>query len=424
MKILYLAHRIPYPPNKGDKIRSFNEIKYLSHSHEVHLACLADNGADLIFRRDLQQYCSRVCVVPLNRTIAKMKSLAVLVNNKPLSVAYFYSPSLQSKVNYWLSSNCYDAIICFSSPMAEYIFGSTVSKSKPSYPLHSAPCAGRGGPRLIMDFCDLDSDKWFQYSRQQRFPINLLYRIEHNRLFKYEKKINQCFDSSVFVSEQEYDLFSRSHLGARNVSVIPNGVDSEYFSPKPTKPNELNEPNKPNEPVLLFTGAMDYHANMDGVTWFVHKIFPLIKQVCPECQFYIVGSSPHAKVADLESISQVTVTGFVADTRSYYNAANVCVVPLRLARGIQNKVLEAMAMAKATVATSKALEGIKAIPKQHALVEDTEEGFARAVLTLLGDRRLRQGLGQRARAFVKANYTWPTHMKKFETLLKAGPITS
>ncbi len=419
MRILYLAHRIPYPPNKGDKIRSFNEIKYISHSHEVHLACLADDSADLIFRNDLEQYCRNICVVPLNTAKARVKSVVSLISETPLSVRYFYSKSLQRTIDQWLSSNSYDAIICFSSPMAEYIFRSTVFKFKQPYALHFAPCAGRGRPRLIMDFCDLDSDKWLQYSRQQRFPVNLFYRIEHRRLLKYEKKINEHFDYSVFVSEQESDLFSRSHPGARDVSVIPNGVDSEYFSPKP---NKLNKPKQSNKPVLLFTGAMDYYANMDGVTWFVDKIFPRIKQEWPKCQFYIVGSNPHSKVTNLERISGVSVTGFVEDTRPYYNAANVCVIPLRLARGVQNKVLEAMAMEKAVVATSKAIQGIDAIPKEHALIEDTREGFSRAILTLLRVPRLRKGLGERARAFVKANYTWPTHMKKFETLLQKGPI--
>ena len=416
MKILYLAHRIPYPPNKGDKIRSFNEIKYLSRSHDIHLACLADNFAHLVYSNDLKEYCSKICVMPFNTMKAKVKSIISLASQISLSVRYFYSRPLQRTIDQWLSSNSYDAIICFSSPMAEYIFRSTVFKFKQPYALHFAPYAGRGRPRLIMDFCDLDSDKWLQYSRQQRFPVNLFYRIEHRRLLKYEKKINEYFDYSVFVSEQESDLFSRSHPGARDVSVIPNGVDSEYFAPQALslKPSALSL----KTPVLLFTGAMDYYANMDGVTWFVDKIFPRIKQEWPKCQFYIVGSNPHSKVRNLERISGVSVTGFVEDTRPYYNAANVCVIPLRLARGVQNKVLEAMAMEKAVVATSKAIQGIDAIPKEHALIEDTREGFSRAILTLLRVPRLRKGLGERARAFVKANYTWPTHMKKFETLLQ------
>ncbi|MFW9916772.1 MAG: TIGR03087 family PEP-CTERM/XrtA system glycosyltransferase [Candidatus Thorarchaeota archaeon] len=422
MKILYLAHRIPYPPNKGDKIRSFNEIKYISHSHEVHLACLADNSADLIFRNDLQQYCSHVCVVPLNTAKARVKSVASLISKTPLSVGYFYSKALQRTIDQWLSSHSYNAIICFSSPMAEYIFRSTVFKFKQAYALRFAPGAGRSRPRLIMDFCDLDSDKWLQYSRRQQFPLNLFYGIEHRHLLKYEKKINKYFDYSVFVSEQEFDLFSRSDPGARNVSVISNGVDCEYFSPKPNKLNKLNEPKQPNKPVLLFTGAMDYYANMDGVTWFVDKIFSRIKQEWPKCQFYIVGSNPHSKVRDLERISGVSVTGFVEDTRPYYNAANVCVVPLRLARGVQNKVLEAMAMAKPVVTTTRAIEGIHAVPEEHVLIEDTGPNFFGAVSRLLKNQNLGNRLGARARAFVKTNYTWPTHMRKFETLLQEGPI--
>lgn len=415
MKILYLAHRIPYPPNKGDKIRSFNELKYLSHSHEIHLGCLADNPADLKYAKNLKQYCKKVHVAPLNKTIAKAKSLTSLFHYRPLSVAYFYSKLLQTTINHWLSSNHYDAIICFSSPMAEYIFRAPTLKYR--FSLRHAPCAMRLTPRLLMDFCDLDSDKWLQYSRHMRFPLNLVYKIENRSLLKYEKRINHLFDHSVFVSQQEADLFSRLYPEARNVSVIPNGVDYKYFSPQASGLEPLALSRK--MPVLLFTGAMDYHANVDGVTWFCDQIFPLIKQEWPKCRFYIVGSNPHPKVRDLENRSHIRVTGFVKDIRPYYQTADVSVIPLRVARGIQNKALEAMVMEKAVVTTSKAMDGIHAVPGEHVLVEDTLGGFSSAVCTLLKDQTRRKQLGKQARKFVMANYDWPTNMKKLDTLLQA-----
>jgi len=274
-----------------------------------------------------------------------------------------------------------------------------------------------GTPRLIMDFCDVDSDKWLQYSNQCPFPFNLVYRIENRRLLNYEKRINFHFDQSVFVSQQEADLFHRLCPEARNVSVIPNGVDSDYFSPQALsfEPSALSR----KKPVLLFTGAMDYYANVDGVTWFCNEIFPMIKRDFPESQFCIVGSNPHPRVRDLANHDGVRVTGFVKDIRPYYQTADVCVIPLRLARGVQNKVLEAMAMAKPVVITTRAIEGIHAIPEEHVLIEDTGPSFSGAVSKLLKNQNLADRLGARARAFVKANYAWPTHMKKFETLLQA-----
>ena len=486
MKILYLSHRIPYPPNKGDKIRSFNEIKYLSSSHEIHLACLADNPADLKHANDLNQYCKKVYVAPLNKTIAKAKSLSSLFHDRPLSVAYFYSNSLQTEINQWLSGNSYDAIICFSSPMAEYLLrspflaarfssGSTSHNQQRETSIQylasstQYPIPNTRYPKLIMDFCDLDSDKWLQYSQKTQFPMSLVYKMESRLLLRYEEQINQLFDNSIFVSQQEVNLFQTLFPKAKNISVIPNGVDYNYFSPYQTAINEHLESSTqypvpstqystssrpairnsqptnhqssivnrqssiaqhpassaqypvPNiqRPILLFTGAMDYHANIEGVTWFCNDVFPAVKSEFPESQFYIVGSKPHPKVRNLGSNDGVRVTGFVEDIRPYYQAADVCVIPLRLARGIQNKVLEAMAMGKAVVTTSKAIEGIRAATGKQVLVEDTPNGFSNMVLTLIKDRETRKRLGTNARQFVMKNYNWSTNMKKLDALLQA-----
>lgn len=411
MKILYLAHRIPYPPNKGDKIRSFNEIKYLSDSYEIHLVCLADNSADLKYEINLTKYCKMVCVVPLKTARARAKSLTSLIYNMPLSIGHFYSHSLQTTINHWLSSNEYDTIVCFSSPMAEYILNQSTNQLI------------NQSTKLIMDFVDVDSDKWLQYSQRRRFPLSLIYRIESRRLLKYEKQINQHFDHSVFVTHQEANLFSRLYPKAKNLAVIPNGVDYNYFSPGAStqQPDQPNKPNKPqkNPPILLFAGAMDYYANVEGAIWFCHQIFPMIKREFPESEFYIVGSNPHPRVRDLSKRSGVRVTGFVKDIRPYYQAAHVCVIPLRLARGIQNKVLEAMAMEKPVVATAKAVEGIQAVPEEHLVVKDTPRDFSDAVSRLLKDEKARKQLGTSARDFVIKNHHWPTNMKKLEALLHA-----
>jgi sugar transferase (PEP-CTERM/EpsH1 system associated) len=446
MKILYLAHRIPYPPNKGDKIRSFNEIKYLSTSHEIHLGCLADNPADLKYESDLKKYCKRVCVVPLKASWAKLKSVDSLVYGKPLSVGYFHSKRLQDTVNHQLSVENYDAIICFSSAMAEYLFRSPPLKlrfsSSKALLKQKAPLASEDSlspyaltlrplnlgpkPRLIMDFCDVDSDKWRQYSQKARFPLSLLFSIENKLLLKYEKRINQNFDHSVFVSQKEADLFSFLCPGARNLMVIPNGVDCEYFSPDKASTtrqfgtHDMKLATNNIQYTLLFNGAMNYYANVDGIRWFCGEIFPMIKKEYPNLQLYIVGSDPHPKVQALGAREGVRVTGFVDDIRPFYHIADLCVIPLRLARGVQNKVLEAMAMGKAVICTRNAIEGIQAVPGQHCVVEDTPVGFSEAVLRFLGNQNGRKRLGARARELVKKNYDWSNHMKRFDSFLQAA----
>jgi sugar transferase (PEP-CTERM/EpsH1 system associated) len=321
--------------------------------------------------------------------------------------------------------------------MAEYLFHSPYFASRFSAQLQQPTCNSQpnkpkkratrnsevGTPKLIMDFCDLDSDKWLQYSQRCSFPASLVCRIESKLLLKYEKQINQLFDHSVFVTEQEASLFSKLYPEAKNVSVISNGVDYNYFSPKQSTlvtQSLMQDPQLAtckSQPILLFTGAMDYYANVDAVTWFHNETFPMIKREFPESQFFIVGDKPHYKVKDLASNDAVQVTGFIEDVRPYYKAADVCVIPLRLARGIQNKVLEAMAMGKAVVATTKAVEGIQGIPEEHVLVADSSHDFTKAVSRLLNDMALRKQLGERARQFVIENYTWPTHMQKLEALL-------
>jgi sugar transferase (PEP-CTERM/EpsH1 system associated) len=409
MTILYIAHRIPYPPNKGDKIRSFNEIKHLSSFHKVDLVCLADNIDDLKFKSDLEKYCRQVFVQHLKISQAKLRGFINLIRGKAISVGYFYMKKIQQVIDRWISDTVYDAIICFSSPMAEYLFQSPFL----SHCFSKFAQPATRNPKLIMDFCDLDSDKWLQYSQRSKFPLNLIYRIENKRLLKYEKKINKSFDNSVFVSQQEADLFYRLFPEVKNISVIGNGVDYEYFSPEFRTLN-------PDPRTLMFTGAMDYWANVDGVLWFCEKIFPMIRAGYPKVQFYIVGSNPNPEIQKLGSNKCINVTGFVEDIRPYYNNADICVIPLRIARGVQNKILEAMSMGKAVVTTSTAVQSIKATSGVHLLVEDNSDKFAEAVSMLLENHTLRNYLGTNARQFIKSNYNWQKNMKKFEELVKTN----
>ncbi len=408
-KILYLSHCCPFPPNKGEKIRAYHEIIHLARHCEVHLACLTRDREELKYYDDLASFCSSVKILPFNERWAKISSLPYLATPLPLSVPFFYHHELQDYIDSLFNQETFDAILCFSSPMAEYVF--RARKSSRNWQLN-----GRR-PQLIMDFCDLDSDKWCQYASSSAWPLSAVYSREGRELLAYEYRINRIFDHSVFISKPEIDLFQRLRPKAEKLTVIPNGVDFDYFRPGVVTPAPLAEIAPSAGPVLLFTGAMDYQANVDGVLWFTEKIYPLIKQAMPEVHFFIVGSRPLPKIEKLNGRDDITVTGFVDDIRPYQEAATMVVVPLRQARGVQNKILEAMAMKKAVVTTSQALEGTEAQPGRDVMLADEPEIFARQVVELLQRPEKQAQLGSQGRQFVKQHHNWDDNMNKLEHLI-------
>ena len=423
MHILYLCHRIPYPPNKGDKIRSFNEIRYLAREHTVDLVTLVDDPADLVYAQDLEIYCRTVRVFLLNKKTALIKGTLSLVSGSSITQGYFYKRAFQKAVDTLTASTRYDMLICFSSPMARYVFQAAKK------PLDLART-------LIMDFCDLDSDKWLQYATKKPFPVNLLYRLEGARLLAFEKQINRSFHTSVFVSQKEADLFVRVFPGAADIAVIPNGVDHQYFTPGTDPvpgsdtgpdpgPDDTPDPgpdhtpdhtpdNKAHadRPVIAFFGAMDYYANVDGACWFARQILPAVRQKIPEVLFYVVGSRPAPELTALAAADAgIRVTGFVEDIRPWYTRARVCVIPLRIARGVQNKVLEAMSMEKAIVTTSPAVQGISLPHDPPLAVTDDPDRFAAHVTALLQDAPRRRAMGRAARQHIKEHFNWDRNMK-------------
>jgi sugar transferase (PEP-CTERM/EpsH1 system associated) len=439
MNILFLVHRIPYPPIKGDKIRSFNELKYLSKENNMYLAFLIDDKRDLAYLDELGKYCIGLDYDTIAPHFQKIRTLPNLITGKPLSVQYFYSKKLQEAIDSRLSESRIDIIICFSSPMAEYIFRSKFNHlstpnanprpkdpnqaNKPDRPDRQKGKNAIKRIKLIMDFVDVDSDKWLQYSKFARFPYSWIYDLEASRLAKYEQKVAEIFDHSLFVSQNEVDLFKRRNPHIKNVSAISNGVDLEYFNSNlcdslqilmDGNKNERQQSISHHQPVLLFTGAMDYFANIDGVTWFANQVFPLIKKQIPGIKFYIVGSRPNKKVKALGGNNGIFVTGFVDDTREYLAKATVFVAPLRIARGIQNKILEAMAMGIPVVTTPQALQGIQAKIGKDLLVEEDPEGFACAVVRLIQDDRLREYLRNNGKNLLESKYSWEKNLQILE----------
>jgi len=384
-RLLYLVHRIPYPPNKGDKIRAYNILKALGEDHDIVLGCFVDDPDDAQYIAHLEELCAEVYCVTIDPRVQKLKSLSGLVTRTPLSTAYYQSPSVQDWVDEHIGAGV-DGVILFSSAMARFMRWDRLSDTP-----------------VWMDFVDLDSDKWRQYAAAKTGLDRFVYSREARRLQHFESQVAARAAHSSFVTSQDAELFLSQNRHLRDaVHVVPNGVDLAYFDAEADF--EALDFGPDNE--VIFTGVMDYWANVDAVLWFAKDILPKVRAKIPTAHFTIVGAKPTKAVRDLQRSTGISITGFVRDVRPYISRANVSVAPLRVARGVQNKVLEAMAMEKAVVTTPAGFEGIAATPGSDILVEGTAESFAAAVVSLLQDPAKRKALGQKARRTMESAYQW------------------
>lgn len=398
MRLLFITHRIPYPPNKGEKIRAYHILRHLGARHDVHLAFIVDDKNDISHIERLRPMAKSLHYDVINPMLRKMQSLSDLLGSKPLSVPYFYSTKLQKDIDDLLDHHDVECIFCYSSSTAEYVFNSRHSRDK----LRKIRC--------IMDFVDMDSYKWRQYAENTPFPMGWVYRNEAKRLLEYETRIVGDFDHAIMVSDDEKKLF-QNQISCEHISTVGNGVDHDFFHPS------HQSPLKKEGPVLVFTGMMDYRPNIEGIIWFVDKILPKVREQFNNITLYIVGNRPVPRIKRLGRKSGVIVTGFVEDVRDYLALADICIIPLLIARGIQNKVLEALSMGKATITTSAAASGITALNGRHLLVSDKPLEFANTISDLIRDRERREHLGRQARRFIVKEYNWEAKMMELEALL-------
>lgn len=396
MRILFLAHRLPYPPNKGDKIRSFHILSHLAVRHEVHVACNIDDAADLAHVATLRGRVSSLVYSRIDGLLHRLQRPMALLTGQPVSVRSFYSGALQHEIDRLLETLGFDCVFAFSSPMAEYVFRSR----------HRDRVLGKC--RTLMDLIDVDSAKWSDYAARSRGIARWIYSREARLLAAYEARIAGQFDRLFLVSQAESRALPPS-IPAGKVSTLPNGVDLEYFRAAP-----LPEAGPPR---VAFTGVMDYRPNVEGVEWFAREVWPAVRERHPDACFDIVGSRPEARVVALAQLPGIRVTGFVPDVREYVAAARVCVAPLFIARGVQNKVLEAMAMARPVVCTPQALEGIPARAEEQVLVASTPQDFAAAVVRLLGSTGDAARMGAAARACVERHHRWDATLAPLDALL-------
>ena len=390
-------HRLPYPPDKGDKVRSYNLLKHLLLSHRVFLGTFLDDSEDEIHLQILNDLCIETHVVNLNKTRAKMQAAMGLLSKSSLSVSYYYSKSMTKWVEKIYSEEKIDCTIAFSSVMAQFVPEIRYST-------------------MLVDFVDVDSAKWLQYSQNHRWPMSWIFRQESRYLLKFEESISINARQTFLVTQDEVDLYRRlAPASSIRVSALMNGVDDLYFSPMKNRPSPFsNAHEKGNlEIPLVFTGAMDYWPNIDAVQWFVGFILPILLNVNPNFKFYIVGRNPTAAVLALVSKS-VVVTGTVSDVRPYLQHAAIVVAPLRVARGIQNKILEAMAMARPVVASDACVKVIGGDEGVEIFSAPNESVFVEKILALSKDPEKGEFVGRAARNKVISDFSWTAHLEKLD----------
>lgn len=395
--LLFLCHRIPYPPNKGDKIRSWNLLRYLTEHYDVYLGAFIDNPADAVYSDKLKNICADSFFPRLRPGISMMKSLTGLVSGKALTIPYYNHRKMHDWVKTTVSKYNIDRAVIFSSSMAQYL-----------------PCDKSQELTVIVDFVDVDSDKWRQYSRHKLWPLNRLYLREAIKLNDFEKAVTRDTDACLFVSSNEAQLYrSLASKEADKVDYFNNGVDAEYFSPHKCYQNPYFGATR----ALVFTGEMNYWPNVDAVIWFSSHVLPQLQaQLGADIQFYIVGRNPEPAVRKLAQRDDIVVTGEVEDVRPYLMYAHAAVAPMRISRGIQNKVLEAMAMTCPVITSELGAEGIDAEDCQaFAVARDVEDYVQYCKKFILEETERRDPCG---RSHVLQHFSWQNSLPKVKKIIE------
>lgn len=396
MEILFLCHRIPFPPNKGDKIRSHALLTHLAERHRVHLACFVDEPADFAYAEDVRRIAGGECLfVPLKPATKYARALKALFTGEPITTAYFGSPVIQRWANALLAARPIEGAVVFSSAMAPYLL--------------AAP--GFDAARAVLDLVDVDSDKWRQYAAAAKGPERWIFGREATTLLRLERNAARRYGATLLVSPFEAQSFARmAPESDGRIFAVANGVDLAKFTP-----GHLPNPFSPDEIPIVMTGRMDYRPNADGARWFIEAIMPRIAEELPNSRFYAVGSHPPAALRALQS-PNVVVTGHTADVRPYVEHAAVSVAPLRIARGVQNKVLEAMAMGKPVVATPEATRALGVMPGVDLWVESEPAKFAAAVIAAVKGPEAKR-IAKSGRAYVERHHNWRQNLSALDALL-------
>lgn len=389
MRILFICHRLPFPPKRGGKIRPFNIIRHLTESgHSVCVGSIARSGEELAEGQPLRDYCDKLLVGRISPATAIARMIARLPTHVPSSMGYFYSRSLDRQIREELRRSTYDLIFVHCSSVAQYVRS---ARSIPS----------------ILDFGDMDSQKWLDYATYRRFPLSMGYWLEGSKLSREEKRLARRFSLSTCTTEAELETL-RSFNAAPQSDWFPNGVDAEFFCP-------TTEPYDPDQ--ICFIGRMDYYPNQQAMMFFCNDVLPLIQARRAATKLIIVGAEPSAEIKGLAKKAGVTVTGTVPDVRDYVRRSALSVAPLAIARGTQNKILESMAMGVPVICSKNAAGGVDAVPGRHLIIAEHPDQYVDSIVRVLEDPDRRSALSVAARQRVLSNHSWSASMRKLDAIV-------
>jgi sugar transferase (PEP-CTERM/EpsH1 system associated) len=389
VKVLFVCHRVPFPPKRGGKIRPFNIIRHLTaQGHEVTVASLARNADEVSQARGLSDHCARVLVEVIPDSVAWGRMIAWLPTSKPSSFGYFYSGSLARQIEKELRTHRYDLVFVHCSSVAPYVQSVT-------------------GPAKIFDYGDVDSQKWREYSTSRPFPLAAGYWLEAVKLERTERLLSQNFDLCTCTTRAELDTLRQ--LGVTvPTDWFANGVDTAFFAPA----GGDYDPG-----LIAFVGRMDYYPNQQAVQNFCRDVLPKLRARVPGVRFAIVGADPSRAIRELGRLAGVTVTGSVPDVRPHVTRAALTVAPLEIARGTQNKILESMAMGVPVVCSRQASGGVDAVPGEHLLTAGGTDEYVEAIATVLGSHDERQRLALAGRTRVLTHHSWESSMRRLDGLI-------
>lgn len=388
MKILYLCHRFPYPPARGGKIRPFNMIRHLSRSHEVVVASLVRSPQEEAAGRGLSEHCRDFMMGEVRAPAAWARMILRLPTPGPSSMGYFYAPDLARRIKARLRAEQFDLIFVHCSSVAPYVSDVV------------------GIPK-ILDFGDMDSQKWLAYRYFKPFPLSLGYWFEGLKMEAAEKALARRFDLCTCTTKAELETLRQFQIPTAT-DWFPNGVDAEYFAP-------TDEPYDPDG--ISFVGRMDYFPNQQAMIFFCHQVLPLIRQKRPAATLTVIGAEPSAEIRRLSDHAGVRVTGTVPDVRDLVRRSAVSVAPLAIARGTQNKIIECMAMGVPVVTSPEAAGGVDAEPGAHILVADTPAAYAEKVLMLMENSHMRRQYAIAGRSRAASHHDWSHSMAKLDKLI-------
>ncbi|MEJ2741653.1 MAG: TIGR03087 family PEP-CTERM/XrtA system glycosyltransferase [Gammaproteobacteria bacterium] len=385
MNILVVTQRLPYPPNKGEKIRTYHQIKWLcEQGHQITVACpigMQEEWADLATLK--QQLGIAVIAGLLPNKVLRL--LRGLLRGSSMSEAYFYSPALIKAIQEVIENNDFELILLSASSLLPY----AKALSQP----------------ILMDFMDIDSDKWAQYAERASLPMSWVYRRESRKIAELEYAAVQRAQACFLISDVEIALFKR-RISANNIYRLGNGIDTTLFYPASTGLREQCS----DDPILLFVGAMDYTPNIDAMIWFAEAVWVKFRRKYPQATLIIAGMNPSSRIQALGRMPGVEVTGFVMDILPYFHRADVFIAPFRIARGVQNKVLQAFACGLPTVSTRVGVEGIACQENEHYVQAETADDFVDGIACLLEDTLARRRLSRNAMNLIREHYSWDAQL--------------